>query len=161
MDPTSSGREVEAVRIREAAPADAASVRRLATEFATSFVVDPQRFEATFPTLVHGDDRRVFVAEHHGEVVGYVLVFDHPTFYTNGPVGWVEELMVGEEVRGLGVGRSLMVAAEDWATSRGDVLIGLATRRAGSFYEAIGYEHSATFYRKLFPPSAGSDRAER
>ena len=104
MDPTSRRREAEAeaVRIREATPEDVASVRRLATEFATSFVVDPQRFEATFPTLLRGDDRRVLVAEHHGEVVGYVMVFDHPTFYANGPVGWVEELMVGEQGADLG-----------------------------------------------------------
>src|SRR6476619_2821499 len=116
MGPRRSGGKVEAVRIRVAAPADAASVRRLATDFAMSFEVDPERFEATFPTLLRGDDRRVFVAEHDGEVVGYVLVFDHPTFYANGPVGWVEELMVGDDVRGLGVGRALMSAAEDWAT---------------------------------------------
>ena len=160
MDPTSRGREAEAVRIREAAPGDVASVRRLATQVAPSFVVDPQRFEATVPTLLRGDDRRVFVAEHHGEVLGYVLVFDHPTFYANGPVGWVEELMVGEPERGLGVGRMLMRAAEAWATSRGDALIGLATRRAGPFYEAIGYESSATFYRKLLHPSGGSDRQD-
>ncbi len=42
-----------------------------------------------------------------------------------------------------------MAAAEDWARGRGNVTVALATRRAGPFYAALGYEASATFYRKF------------
>jgi hypothetical protein len=42
-----------------------------------------------------------------------------------------------------------MHVVESGAADRGAKLIALATRRAASFYEAIGYEVSATYYRKL------------
>jgi hypothetical protein len=42
-----------------------------------------------------------------------------------------------------------MAAFEEWAKSKGAVLSTLATRRAARFYQAIGYEESATWFRKL------------
>ena len=38
---------------------------------------------------------------------------------------------------------------EAWAKNEGAVLAALATRRASSFYTAIGYEESASYFRKL------------
>jgi GNAT superfamily N-acetyltransferase len=90
------------------------------------------------------------VAESEGTVVvGYVLAFCHQTLYANGPVAWVEEIMVNAEHRKQGVGRELMNAAEQWTAGRGCKLVALATRRASNFYESLGYEASATYYRKL------------
>ncbi len=42
-----------------------------------------------------------------------------------------------------------MDAFEAWSKKNGANLSALATRRAAKFYEAIGYEESATFYRRL------------
>ena len=89
------------------------------------------------------------MAEENGEVIGYCLGFDHYAFYANGRVSWVEEIMVQEDRRKEGIGRDLMDAFEEWAKSRGSRLVGLATRRAASFYQALGYEDSAVFFRKL------------
>jgi hypothetical protein len=38
---------------------------------------------------------------------------------------------------------------ESRARDRGVHLIALATRRAGEFYAAIGYEESAVYYRRV------------
>ncbi len=57
--------------------------------------------------------------------------------------------MVAERSRRLGVGRALMASFEEWAKGRGAVLVGLATRRAAPFYDALGYEQSATFFRRI------------
>jgi len=89
------------------------------------------------------------VAEAEEGVIGYVLAFSHTTLYANGPVAWVEELMVSESCRKRGVGKALMRSVEEWAGGQGCPLIALATRRAAEFYEAIGYQPSATYYRKL------------
>jgi len=42
-----------------------------------------------------------------------------------------------------------MEAFEAWAKQKGAILSALSTRRAAGFYEAIGYEESATYYRRL------------
>jgi GNAT superfamily N-acetyltransferase len=81
--------------------------------------------------------------------VGYLLGFRHLTFYANGPVGWVEEVAVRRQDRGLGVGRAMMDAFEDWARRQSCILVALATRRAAPFYLALGFEESAVYYRKL------------
>lgn len=60
----------------------------------------------------------------------------------------MEEITVAESFRRLGMGRRLMEAFEAWATDREAKIIALATRRAADFYAALGYEESATFFRK-------------
>ena len=84
-----------------------------------------------------------------GQVVGYCLGFDHYAFYTNGRTSFIEEIMVREDFRKHGVGKELIRCFEQWSISRGSKLVGLVTRRAAPFYEAIGYESSGTFFRRL------------
>jgi GNAT superfamily N-acetyltransferase len=67
------------------------------------------------------------------------------------PVVWVGEIMVAEDARRMGVGEALMSGAEAWADQLGAAYVSLATRRADSFYLALGYEESARFFRKQLP----------
>lgn len=53
-----------------------------------------------------------------------------------------------ESERGRGIGRALMSAAEHWALERGAAYVSLASRRAGEFYTALGYDNAATFFKK-------------
>ena len=57
--------------------------------------------------------------------------------------------MVSSAYRRQGVGELLVSAYEEWAKSQGAVLSALATRRAAAFYQAIDYEDSAIYFRKL------------
>ena len=44
-----------------------------------------------------------------------------------------------------------MAAAEQWARERDDIAyMALTTRRAGDFYRAVGYEDSATYFKRPF-----------
>jgi hypothetical protein len=38
---------------------------------------------------------------------------------------------------------------DTWATSRSATLITVATRRAAPFYRSLGYEETATLFRKV------------
>ncbi len=134
--------------IRRAAPQDGPALFQLARAFATSFAVEQPAFEQAFAELLTHPEAFLAVAEADGEVVGYVLGFDHLTFFANGRVAWVEEIMVGESLRRRGIGRILMEAFEAWATEREAKMIALATRRAADFYGALGYEESAAYFRK-------------
>lgn len=135
--------------IRPALLTDSDAIFSLASAFATSFLVERAAFESSFCALLQSPDVFIAVASDSGRVIGYVLGFDHHTFYANGRVSWVEEIMVAEDVRRRGVGRRLMESFEQWARSRQSKLIGLATRRAAAFYQSQGYDESATYFRRL------------
>jgi GNAT superfamily N-acetyltransferase len=138
------------IAVRRATPSDAAAVWELVRDFATSFTADRAAFDGLFPELLTRDDVRVLVAETDG-VIGYLLASEHPTFFANGPVVGVEEIMVAPEHRRSGAGAALMAAAERWAESRDAGYVCLASRRAGDFYLALGYTDSAVFYKKSPP----------
>jgi GNAT superfamily N-acetyltransferase len=142
--------------IRRAAPQDTEAVLALARDFATSFVVEPVAFRKSFSTLLADPHACLLIAEQDGQVVGYLLGFEHMTFYANGPVAWVEEITVSTHHRRRGVGRLLMQGFEGWAAARGARLVALATRRAASFYQALGYAESASYFRKLLEEERGT-----
>jgi len=143
--------------IRQADFGDADDVARLAAALAMSFEFSAARFRENYPALLAADGACLLLAVSGQESVGYLLGFRHLTFYANGPVGWVEEIVVLDQDRGQGIGRVLMDAFEQWAAAQGCALVALATRRAGPFYRALGYEESATYYRKVLD----AERARR
>jgi len=137
------------VQPRRAEAADEQAILGLARRFVTSFELSEHAFRASFAELLASRDALLLVAADGEQVLGYCLAFDHATFYANGRVAWVEEITVREDHRGQGIGRLLMDGAEAWARQRGATLLALATRRAADFYSALGYEASATYFRKL------------
>jgi len=136
-------------KIRPAEPGDLEQVAGLVAEFALSFEFRPESFRVSYPALLTDEGARLLVATDGQESLGYLLGFRHHTFYANGPVGWVEEIAVRRADRGRGIGRMLMAAFEQWAIAQECTLIALATRRASPFYLALGYEESATYFRKV------------
>ena len=145
---------MQTITLRRAEPQDGPALFLLARAFATSFVVEQAAFDGTFAELLTQEAAFLAVAEtSEGQVIGYVLGFDHFTFFANGRVAWIEEIMVGTEARRQGIGRQLMATFETWAQGREVKLIALATRRAEGFYQALGYEESASYFRKCLPAS--------
>ena len=66
--------------------------------------------------------------------------------------------MVRKDLRRHGIGERLIRSFEQWSVSRGSKLVGLFTRRAAPFYEAIGHESSGTFFRRLLSGIRGGRR---
>ena len=136
--------------MRAARPEDEIGVYDLAAaNMATTFNVQRDIFQTSFDAMIEADHAFVLVADVGGQVGGYLLGFCHLAFFANGPIAWVEEIAVHEDLRRQGLGGQLMNGFENQARAAGARLIALATRRASSFYEAIGYEPSATYFRKL------------
>jgi len=140
--------------VRQAGLADADMVAGLAAGLAQSFAFRRADFDVSYPALLAERNACVLVAAQDGDCVGYLLGFWHLTFFANGPVGWVEEVMVRRDHRGRGIGRDLMRAFERWAVARESTMVALATRRAAPFYLALGYEESATYMRKVLSREA-------
>ena len=137
------------ISIRRTPQDDDDALFDLAEDFATSFAPERAALETALADIIATEAANLSVAEIDGEIVGYCLGFDHYTFYANGRVAWLEEITVLEAVRRKGVGKALMENFEEWSSNRGNRLVALATRRAASFYMSIGYEESATFFRRL------------
>ncbi|MEO3791428.1 GNAT family N-acetyltransferase [Nonomuraea sp. B10E15] len=135
--------------IRRAEKADADAVFALAREFGLTFRPEREAFDSALPELLANKDALLLAAVVNGRVQGYLLGFVHLTLFANGPVAWVEEAMVGSGSRRQGIGRALLEEFEKWARSREAGYVAMATRRAPEFYHALGYEASATFFRKV------------
>lgn len=136
--------------VRQATAKDSDAVFAMAESLATTFVLEFQSFDKSFNLIANDEAARILVAEgDNGLLDGYLLGFTHHALFANGSVGWIEEMYVNEPARRGGVGTDLERAFEEWAKARGATLIALATRRAASFYSAIGFEESATYFRKL------------
>jgi ribosomal protein S18 acetylase RimI-like enzyme len=87
-------------------------------------------------------DAEVLVGHLDGAVTATVMVgFD-------GHRGWVYYLAVDPEVRLGGLGRRMMMAADDWLRARGAPKIQLMVRDentgVAAFYERLGYELQPT-----------------
>lgn len=139
---------MEQITIRQATAEDAKDLFDILTWFVASFTPEKTAFENTLKHLLNDDTVCLNVAVIKDKVIGFCLAFDHYTFYANGRVTWVEELAVNETHRKKGIGKSLMLSIEKWAKERDSKLVALATRRAPEFYNAIGYEESATYFLK-------------
>lgn len=140
------------VRIRRADASDSKQLLPLARALATSYEVDGTAFITVLNAQIALPTGLVLVAEKQTHIVGYALAQLHHTFHANGPVVWVEEVMVQSPHQGAGIGRALMKEIKAWGEDCGAAYIALATRRAAKFYEALGYEPSATYFKQALPP---------
>lgn len=121
----------------------------MARDFATSYTPERRAFDVTWKGLETASCTLAAAAETSDhKIVGYLLAHIHPTFLANDTVAWVEEVMVAESHRRSGVGRGLMDHAETWARESNAAYIALASRRAGPFYLALGYDDSAVIFKK-------------
>ena len=144
----------ETVQIRPAQLDDAASLFALVRTFPAPTPPDESAFVSSLQAKLPDRASYVGVADLEGHLVGYVAGYSHPTFYAGGMTAWVDELLVAPDFRGRGIGRRLMDAIERWAATRDCRLVSLATGGARSFYEQLGYQTGASYYKKyLIGPS--------
>jgi ribosomal protein S18 acetylase RimI-like enzyme len=102
--------------------------------------------------MVNSDVVTLYVAHHDGRIVGTLTlaVFAIPTGWR----AWIEDVVVDEGSRGLGVGERLTMAAVDEARRRGVRSIDLTSRptrdAANSLYQKLGFQlRDTNVYRYL------------
>jgi GNAT superfamily N-acetyltransferase len=150
---------MDTLKIRPAAPADAATLGRLFEQlgYPTNAAGIPERIEK----LHARPGTTVLVAEdEHGELLGVVTVHLFQTMHADEPVAWMTALVVEEKARGQGVGSALVARAEDWAIKHGALRISLTSalhrESAHEFYKARDYEHTGVRLTKVFVNRSGS-----
>lgn len=98
-------------------------------------------------------DNLLLIAEDdRARRLGFVLARSRPDVFTEASVTHVETLATEAEAEGMGVGRMLMRAVEDWARARGSVFVTLnvfdTNARARGFYTRLGYQPETVHYIK-------------
>lgn len=137
-----------AITVRKAQHQDERDVFALARSFPTQTPPDFSAFRHGFESMLADGSAVLFVADVDERLVGYLAGYRHIAFYAGGYVAWIDEIFVSPEVRGMGIGKNLIDSFETWSEQRECRLIGLATRGASGFYEKLGYESKAGYYKK-------------
>lgn len=140
--------------VRRARPDDADAVFELVRQLGAAFVPVRGAFDESFREVVAaGDDDPIFllVAEtSDGAVAGYALTTVARLLSTNGPSAQLQEIAVDSDARGNDLGTALVHAVEAECIRRGVRQITVASRRAGGFYDRLGYSQNAEYMRRVF-----------
>jgi ribosomal protein S18 acetylase RimI-like enzyme len=115
--------------------------------------MDSAAAEALFDAIAAQPGRELLVSEVDGRVVGTVDVLIVPNLTHGGtPWGAVENVVVDQESRGVGVGRSLMDEAVRRCVDAGCYKVQLLSNKrrtqAHEFYRSIGFEAVAEGFRR-------------
>lgn len=109
-----------------------------------------------YTKLINGSKSTILVAVSQDVVVGFVetLIKNEPEndYFNEKNFAWVDDLAVRDDIQGVGIGRKLMEAAEEWARNKKVDSIELTTRTINSsaveFYKKLGYETYVVRSRK-------------
>ena len=135
----------DAVTIRRMQPSDAEAVADLCGQL--GYPATASQIAHRWSAMASDSGHAVLVAVLQGQVVGWLHVATRPIleFDLSAEI-W--GLVVDEQQRGSGIGRALLVAAEQWAVYAGCGAMRVRSRiersRAHAFYEREGYSRMKT-----------------
>jgi GNAT superfamily N-acetyltransferase len=142
------------VTVRRAHADDADAVFELVQQLGAAFIPVRSAFDVSFTEAIQADDDAdvlLLVAEDdEGAVSGYALMTIARLLSTNGASAQLQEIVVDESARGQNLGTELVHAIERECIRRGVRQITVASRRAGGFYDRLGYSQNAEYMRRVF-----------
>ncbi len=140
------------ISIRPFAEGDLLAVASLVT--ALGYPTTSHQMRVRMDRIAGHPDHATFVAVADGRVVGLTGAYVTPSYEHDEPTGRLTAVVVSEAARGLGIGRRLIAAAEDWVRERGArvMMLNSHNRREGAhaFYQRLGYgETGKRFVREI------------
>ena len=150
------------VVIRHARPEDWPAVARLLVELGRGVAegtADDPTHQLQFAGHIRQIEHVTLVAERDGDIVGVIDTEYHQRLGDHRPQARVNDLIVTEDARGSGVGRTLLARAEELARKRGCFRMALVTAgwRADSiaFYERQGWSNYGEWFVKPLAREVG------
>lgn len=138
--------------VREARPGDEDAIFALVQQLGHALTPDRAAFDTTIASYLAGEQPTVLlhVVDDGEGVRGYALTTIVPLLSTNGPAAQLQEIVVAEDARGHDYGTVLVHAVEAECKRRGVRQLTVASRRAGGFYDRLGFHESAEYMRRFF-----------
>ncbi|MEO8334810.1 MAG: GNAT family N-acetyltransferase [bacterium] len=144
------------MNVRHATPTDAPTMAGLLAQLGYQSAEDalPARLAA-----IEREGGAVFVASMPDDrIVGLASAARHATLHAGASVAYITALVIADEARGQGVGRSLVATVERWSRENGCTRLSVtsAEHRQGAhaFYPAIGLPYSGRRYSKQLDADA-------
>lgn len=143
------------VRVRPARPGDAAALAPLFGEL--GYPISEKDVAKRFAQISSDLNVAIFIAEVDGKIAGALTTHALKVLHRLEDVAHITSLVVTEKMRGAGIGRELVHAAEEWALARRLARITVTTalhrHHAHKFYEKCGFEFTGRRYAKLLGAS--------
>jgi N-acetylglutamate synthase-like GNAT family acetyltransferase len=138
--------------VREARPGDEDAIFGLVQQLGHAFPPERAAFDSTIASYLAGEQPTVLLyVVVEGDVIrGYALTTIVPLLSTNGPSAQLQEIVVDADARGHDYGTQLVQAVEAECARRGVRQLTVASRRAGGFYDRLGFHESAEYMRRFF-----------
>jgi len=152
----------DAPRVWRATPDDAADVTRLLLAFRDWFegaVPSEQQMRDSVERLIVDPNTEFLLAALADRATGVCQLRFRHSVWVSSEDCWLEDLFVEEGARGMGLGRTLVLAACERASERGAQRIELDTNESNAgaiaLYESLGFSaaskvHGAVHGRDLF-----------
>ena len=140
--------------IRDARLGDEDALYVLVEQLGHAFKPDRKAYDTTLAAYfagTHPDVLLLVVDDGTPRLGGYALTTIVPLLATNGPSAQLQEIVVDEQARGRDYGTLLVRAVEAACEERGVTQLTVASRRAGGFYDRLGFHESAEYMRRFFP----------
>jgi len=144
-------RNAARITIEPAQEADLPSIRLLLVELMEAMNdtegFDIDRAVGNCRTLMNSPSHYVFVARQGNRVVGFVNFATRQTVLHPAPSALIDELVISENSRGMGVGKLLIQAVVDKSRELGCCEIEVSTEKTNAkarrFYKTCGFEEDA------------------
>jgi N-acetylglutamate synthase-like GNAT family acetyltransferase len=138
--------------VREARPGDEDAIFALVQQLGHAFPPERAAFDSTIASYLAGEQPTVllYVVDDGDAIRGYALTTIVPLLSTNGASAQLQEIVVDADARGHDYGTQLVQAVEAECVRRGVRQLTVASRRAGGFYDRLGFHESAEYMRRFF-----------
>ena len=151
---------MEGISIRQAVLADLAVVARLFDAY-RQFYGQPGNLATASEFLrarfEHGESVVFMAVDAAGAALGFAQLYPSHSSVSLARIFILNDLFVAPSARGLGVGKRLIAAAEEFAIALGAVRLTLSTANtnftAQALYQSAGWQRDEQFlvYQKTFP----------
>ncbi|EKU28925.1 hypothetical protein N879_11885 [Alcaligenes sp. EGD-AK7] len=120
------------------------------------YYLQARQDEGFIQTMIESDQTALFVADKDSQILGFIIVQQQKTppynCITPHDFAYIIDLVVTKSARGMGVGKQLMQAAQEWSQVRklDYIELGVLSNNLGAIalYEQLGFEHSTSIMRK-------------